>query len=266
MLNRKLIRLLRNIFLIIISLTIIFLVNGFGEKIFVNKKIQEFKSRAIYVASDPNLKTHYYKVLAKYDYEDTTRNIFDQENRIIGSKTDIIITNRNPMRDNPTLNIPIGFLATNFYVGHATINSTDSGDRMYEVLGNSITPEENQVIESSNDWLIIEDYLKERSESPNIIGLRVKNTTEDQRNKVVEYLKKQEGKTYNFTFLFNRHNTFYCTDLVSRAFKHAGINVNYDYLATTGNDIIMSKNTYIIFYRETLIVNGKKEFNIYYLE
>jgi len=112
----------------------------------------------------------------------------------------------------------------------------------------------------------VEDRLGDKSVSPIIIGLRVKNTTEEDRNKIIEYADAQLDKGYNYTFIFNRENTFYCTDLVSRSVKNAGININYDHFATTGNDMIISKNTYIFFLRETVIVDGEKVFNVYFLE
>lgn len=267
MITKKFLRFIKHTLLIILGLGLIFFINGFYEKAIINNKIEDFKARAEYIGPDENLKNvHYYRVKKEYDYEDVSRNTFTIDERIIGSKTDVIITNRNPMRGVAVLDPLVGFLSKNFFVGHATINSRDDGRMMYEVLGNASTPEYNKVVESLNDWMMVEDQLQEKSESPIIIGLRIKNTTEEDRDKMIEYANNQLGKGYNYTFLFNRHHTFYCTDLVSRAAKHAGININYDHFATTGNDIIVSKNTYIFFLRETIIVDGEKVFNVYFLE
>jgi len=265
--HSKLIKYLNQILFIIICLVLIFLGNGFYEKALINKKIEDFKARAVYIGDDKiRANVYYYKVLKKYDYEDTSRNTFDIQRRIIGSKTDIIITNRNPMRGVLILDPIVGFLAHNFFLGHSTINSTDDGSKIIEVLGNTGNPEWDRVLENYNDWMLIEDSLQEKSESPIIIGLRVKGTTASQRDKMIEYARKQIGKGYNYTFLFNRINTFYCSDLVSRSIKHGGINVNYDHFVTTGNDMILSKNTYIFFLRETIIVDGEKIFNVYFLD
>lgn len=250
-----------------LALGLIFFTNGFYEKALVNKKIEDFKNRAVFIGKDEiRENVYYYKVIKEYDYEDVSRNTFDINTRIIGSKTDIIITNRNPMRGVTFVEHLVDFLSKNFFVGHATINSTDDGSKMIEVLGNASIPENNRVVESYNDWMYIEDTLKQDSESPIIIGLRIKNTTSSIRDEIIDYAKMQIGKGYNYSFVFNRHKTFYCTDLVSRSIKQAGINVNYDYFATTGNDMIVSNNTYIFFLRETVIVDGQKIFNVYFLE
>ena len=66
-------------------------------------------------------------------------------------------------------------------------------------------------------------------------------------------------------FCFLEKNRYYCTDLISRAYKTADINVNYDYLTTTGNDMIVSDNTYLIFCRQRVVKNKIEEYNIYYL-
>lgn len=269
MILRKFIKIMIYTFVIIFGISIVFLVNGYFEYVIVNNRISDFKDRGLFVGEDNSgrmLNTFYYRVPKKYDYEDTSRNIFDFTYRTIGSKADIIITNRNPMRDEPTLALPVGFLSKNFYVGHATINSTDDGKRLYEVIGNSSYPENNVVTEGANDWIRVEEYLGEDGDSPVIIGLRIKNTTSEQRDTMINYVESKVGMPYNFSFIFNRSKSFYCTDLVSRAVKSAGININYDYLATTGNDIIVSNNVYIIFIRETVVEDGIKKFNYYYLD
>lgn len=264
---RRIISFFKYTLLIILGLVLIFFTNGFYEKALVNKKLEDFKSRAVFIGKDElRENVYYYKVAKEYDYEDVSRNTFDISTRIIGSKTDIIITNRNPMRGVAILDPLVGFLSKNFFIGHATINSTDDGSKIIEVLGNASTPDNNKVVESYNDWMIVEDSLKEKSESPIIVGLRIKNTTSSMRDEIIDYARMQIGKGYNYSFVFNRHNTYYCTDLVSRSVKHAGININYDYFATTGNDMILSNNTYIFFLRETIIVDGVKIFNVYFLE
>lgn len=264
MVKRRFLKVFINTLLIIIGLTFIFISNGYFEKIIIDKQIKDFKERAIYEGVDPLYNNiHYYKVEKKYEYEDISRYTFDPlTSRKIGSKTDVIITNRNPMRGVAVLDPIVGYLSTNFYVGHASMNSVDDGSRMFEVIGNSSDQSRNAVIEGTNDWYIYYNDL----ETPIIVGLRIKETTEEQRDKMVEYANMHLGKGYNYTFLFNRSNTFYCTDLVSRAAKYAGLHINYDHLATTGNDMIISKNTYIYFLRDIVYEDGQPIFNIYYLE
>ena len=62
--------------------------------------------------------------------------------------------------------------------------------------------------------------------------------------------------------MFYSKNKYYCTDLISRVLKKENIKTNYDSFYTTGNDLIVSNNTYIIFLCER-VKDGF--FNIYYL-
>jgi len=244
----------------------IFVVNGAVEYFIVQNRIQEFKERAVgEPVADSNIaNTYYYRVPAKED-EDTSRNIFNFERRFIGAKGDIITSNRNPLRDYPPWNFFIQPFAHYLYLGHTSINSAEDGSRVYETLGNR-NWENNIVQESTNTWILSEEYGSDDYSSPVIIGLRIRNTTSEQRDKMIEYAASKDGYPYNYTFLFNRANGFYCTDIVSRSVAAAGINVNYDHLATTGNDILCSKNVYIIFIREVVIENGVERYNIYYLD
>ena len=250
----------RLILIIILALASVFLLNGVTEYFIVQSKINEFKSRGVEYSYVERTNTYFYIVPKKHDYEDNSRNVIDFDMKALGSKTDIFITTRNPMRDNPMFSWIVAPLSKYFYVGHATINADDDGFSVIEVFGNGGDPEENIVTMSDNIWYISDE------ETPNVIGLRIKNTTEEQRDKIIEYAESKIGLPYNYTFLFNRSRSYYCTDLVSRAVASAGININYDYLATTGNDIIVSRNVYIIYYRELVYENGKPRYNVYFLE
>ena len=62
--------------------------------------------------------------------------------------------------------------------------------------------------------------------------------------------------------LIKKKNKYYCTDLLSRVLNKYNINIDYDKMYPTGNDFIISENTFVVFICER-IVEG--EFNIYYL-
>ncbi|HBP26077.1 MAG TPA: hypothetical protein DD618_03905 [Acholeplasmatales bacterium] len=261
-----LIKTIKKLFILIFGVVFVFLVNGTVEIGFVNQKIEAFKARGVPAdISDGIPENHYFLVEPIHDYEDVSRSVFNVEDRLIGSKTDIVVTNRNPMRDNKNIGWATGLLARAFYLGHATINADDAGTEMFEVIGNGANASDNEVILAPNDWITYEEWLGEDGVSPMIIGLRVKYTTADQRDQTIAYADAQIGKPYNFSFIFNRNNSYYCTDLVSRSFSSAGININYDYFATTGNDLIASRQVYVIFVRETVVVAGIKQYNIYFL-
>ncbi len=259
---KKILKICLNTILVMLAIFFIFIFNGIIEKSIVDNKMKNFKERAVFLGEHPVIEDVYlYTVEKKYDYEDLSRNTFNGSS-YIGSKTDIILTNRTPRLGSADLERIVGFLSKNMFLGHSSINYTDDGSNMYEVVGNSSNPDLNVVLDSINDW----HHLIGSENSPYIVGLRIKNTTEEQRDKMVEYAEAQVGKKYNYTFIFNKLNTYYCTDLVSRSAKHAGININYDYFATTGNDMIASKNTYIFFLKETVVVDGKTRHNVYYLK
>jgi hypothetical protein len=260
----KIIKILNRFLLIILICFFIFLINGVFEHFVVQDRIFEFKSRATEEpVADPLIDNTYYYRVPSREGEDISRNIFNFNKRIIGAKADIITSNRNPLRDYPFLSKLVGPFAKYLYLGHTSINSTEDGSRLIETIGNSAW-ENNIVREGNNDWLTKEEYGD--YSSPMIIGLRIKDTTSEQRDRMIEYAKSKLGYHYNYSFLFNRANSFYCTDIVSRAASAGGVNVNYDFLATTGTDILISENVYIFFIREVVIENGIERYNIYYLD
>lgn len=264
---KKIIKILNRLLLIILICFFIFLINGTFEHFVVQDRIEEFKARAVGepVKDEKIANTYYYRVPAR-EGEDTSRNIFNRERRIIGAKADIITSNRNPLRKYPILRELVAPFAKYFYLGHTSINSTEDGSYLIETIGNSVW-ENNKVQENRNDWITSEEASGNDYFSPMIIGLRIKDTTAEQRDKMVEYARSKIDYPYNFSFLFNRANSFYCTDIVSRAVEAGGVNVNYDFLATTGTDILTSENVYIFFIREVVIdENGNERYNIYYLD
>ena len=95
-------------------------------------------------------------------------------------------------------------------------------------------------------------------------ALRIKGINNEKRNIFTENLKNEVGKKYTYSFLIHSKNKYYCTDLVTRVAKTIDINLNYDLFISTGNDIIVSNNTFIIFVcKKTDIKN--KIINLYYM-
>lgn len=241
------------ILIIIISLFSIFMINGLIENLYVRKQIHDFKARGVLVYETDD--TKYYEVRKMYDYEDNTKHVLtDYSSPYVGFTTDIFVTSRNPLPGS----VLLGTLSHYIWIGHAGIVIDPEGKQTIEITGTDVNNSVVSVYENTwlNDSL---DYTKE------IVLLRVKNMDEEKAKKTVDYLESKIGSGYNYSFLFNRSNTFYCTDLVSRAIASSGINVNYDYLATTGSDLIVSPNTYIVYYRERIVKDGRVTFNVYYL-
>lgn len=238
---------------VVLFLFMVFVVNGKVENALVNQDIEAFKARGEFVVAIGN--TRYYAVKQQYDYEDLSRDVLRGHTiSRIGSTSDIFVTSRNPVPGNPITE----WLSKNMWLGHAGIVIDDEGRETIEITGN-ISPEENVVQIWTSTWLSTDRG------SPQIAVLRIKDTTEEQREAMIEYAKSKLGLPYNYTFIFNRANAFYCSDLVSRAVSAGGININYDHLATTGSDMIVSPNTYLVYYREKYIVDGENYYRVYYL-
>ena len=249
----------------IFILTLLFIGNGLFEKGVVNNEIKIFKERGEFektvVLQGQNVS--YYKVKKKYDYEDVSRYIYDTNRyskNYIGSKTDVILTSRNPLRmyGDAIIRDVAGILSKNFFIGHATINLTDDGSLCIESVGNDTGYKGVRIVE--NTW--IDTEVRYGNDAQIIIGLRLKNTTKEIREEICNNLIELEGKEYNKLLLFYNKNKYYCTDLISRTLKKSKITVNYDSFYTTGNDIIVSNETYIIFICERI---KEGYFNIYYL-
>ncbi len=250
--------------LIILIPSIIFVINGLVERVSVNNMINEFKKRGEFVTKVGD--TNYYKVIAKDDEDG--KNVFDiyNEDKYIGTTGDIILTNRNPLRYSNTIFTKeiVGIFAKSMFLGHASYNVTDDGAVIVEITDH--TTNDNKNIEdvsgvkySQNTWISEDDG------SPYIIGLRIKGISEEVKERIVDFASNNIGKEYNYLFI-KREERFYCTDLVSRAYEDSGININYDGFFVTGNDMIVSGETYIIFIREKYVENGEEYYNIYYLQ
>lgn len=261
----KILKILKKLLILIVSVLIVFLTNGFCEKIVVNNDLKEFKSRGEYIGSSNG--NNYYIVKKKYAYEDVKR-VYDPLDtyQYIGTKGDIILTSRNPMRYSRSWLVEhvAGFFSKHFFVGHSSMIVSDDGAIMAEITAHEIINGE-EIKENSGVRLVINDWINADDGSEYILGLRVKNISNSDIDNVVNYVYDNLGKKYNYSFLFFRKNRYYCTDLVSRAYMSAGININYDYLVTTGNDMLVSKDTYLVFCREKVVKKGKTEYNIYYL-
>ncbi|MBO7079018.1 MAG: hypothetical protein J6W64_04310, partial [Bacilli bacterium] len=143
-------------------------------------------------------------------------------------------------------------------------NVTDDGAVIVEITDHTTTDNKNVedvsgVKYSQNTWISEDDG------SPYIIGLRIKGISGEVKERIVDFASNNIGKEYNYLFI-KREERFYCTDLVSRAYEDSGININYDGFFVTGNDMIVSGETYIIFIREKYVENGEEYYNIYYLQ
>ncbi|HPT88888.1 MAG TPA: YiiX/YebB-like N1pC/P60 family cysteine hydrolase [Bacilli bacterium] len=232
---------LKRLLLFLLALAFIFTVNGTIERQYVKREIRDFVSRAEYIAPGvlfdyDDTKERFYIVRKKYDYEDVNYNTYDYINEYIGSTGDIIVTNRNPLSEIKILDS----LIVHFWIGHAGLVLTDDGSQTLEIVGND-TLESNEVLELDNTF-----NINLRGEE--VVGLRIKGITSENKERIQVIKDKYLGKKYNYLFIINLANRFYCIDLITRVLEDVGIRINYDFWVSTGNDMITSKNTYLFYY------------------
>lgn len=260
-----LIRIIYITFITIITAIVIFMGNGYMEYGVVKNEINNFKNRGEYIKTTyiQSQEVRLYQITPNYDYEvqNLTRTFDVEESLYIGSKGDIILSSSNPIKNYGSSLIKdiVGYMARRFYIGHATVNLTDSGDKIIESVGNDDLFYGVRV--SDSKW--IENTITAGTDELVLIGLKIKNFSNEDSETYVNNLLEQEGKKYNMNFLISKKNAYYCTDLITRIGNKSQLNLNYDMFFATGNDIIVSNDTFIFFVCER-IENGK--FNLYYLK
>lgn len=90
-------------------------------------------------------------------------------------------------------------------------------------------------------------------------GLKVNNTTSQQLNEVMDYIKKQENKKYNFNFFNTKiRDKFYCSQLIFSAFYDVlDINLDTNLFGNAAKkgaihplELVLSKNTKVVYFNE----------------
>ncbi|MFH0766761.1 MAG: hypothetical protein ABH890_01945 [Bacillota bacterium] len=272
-----------------------------SENIRVDNMIDDFKSRAqaeyveeVINYNGVNQVRRYYEVSRETSYElNDTRSVFyDNTKTYLGQKGDIFVSQDSPFPDVPVIHQFISY----YFGGHAAINNGEN--RFLEATG---FPDDDETIwdiifqpgNEPNDYSVTANlsntnyWLNPRYRGtsddaypyfgPNyrkdFVGLRVKDITSDQIDGVVDFAtSKVDLSLYNFTFFLDLKYKYYCTDFVSRAYQEVMVDeenqrdysraLNDDRFITSVNDMILSKETYMIFYVEIV----DEIVNIYHLE
>jgi hypothetical protein len=267
--------------------TLLVLVAGFfiflfgqtiGEHIAIQREIRQFVQRGVLdeVHSTDTIK--YYKVSRETYYPDELiRNPFyNNDLTRPGSAGDIFVTQQSPLVGYPGVHEFVTF----FFGGHAAV--LDSTNRVYETIGIPDSDENllNVILNGGrnthvtggtyNYWLD-STYRNTDPNDPSYrafgnwyrnewVGLRIKGVTQADIDEALLFLEDKaiQEAQYNFLFVLNTKNKYYCTDMVSRAYESIQTdsgkqkyNLNRDLIAVTVNDLILSKNTYISYYVTT---------------
>ncbi|MDR4968578.1 MAG: hypothetical protein RG740_03035 [Acholeplasmataceae bacterium] len=272
------------------------------QTIKVNRQIEQFINRATTSESDTVLfsdgtieERMYHPIKREYDYEtNDIRSVFshDEDKKFIGQKGDIFVTQESPF---PSI-FGVHQIMTFYVGGHAALHN--GNDQFLEAVGFP-GPDESildiirdpsdgthnfsvGVRKSNTNYWMLPNFRNESHKDYPYYGnyyrkqftvLRVKNIDEGQLDLTLDYanMHYENRSLYNFLFFFDMKNKFYCTDFISRSYRHA-INhtekdetfpktLNDNGFVTTVNDLILSKDTYISVYVE----NKDGIRHIYYL-
>lgn len=294
-------RILKTVVILILMGMIYSLGIAIGENIQVDQAIKKFKERSVFEEevtieySSGNMQTRrYYKVSREtsFELEDTRSVFYDDTRKFLGQKGDVFVSQDSPFPYNPAVHLFISY----YFGGHAAIKTDDN--RFIEAVG---FPQGDETVldfmlhpgnephnfsatvskSYTNYWLnpvyrsegdIEYPYYGTRYRNE-FIGLRVKDVTSEQIDGAITYAEEKVGfNLYNFLFFLDMKYKFYCTDLVSRAYQSVMVeeskqrsysrSLNDDRFITSVNDLILSDETYLIFYVEVI----DDIWNIYYLE
>lgn len=233
--------------MILVSLLGILTVDATIENLRTDMLVNEFIDKAEYVFSQNNF--HFYEVEIEEKLDTPSISFTDANLPYIPTPGDIFIY-RESMLD--VLPLATEFI-TYYFGGHAGIVYYDN--KVIETTGAEPIFELNKV-------LMIENNVFFRPEQVDSVGLRVKATSE-QVDDALKYVYSAIDSPYNYSFVFNRKNSYYCTDLISRSYgKEAGLNfkLDEDGIATSCNDLILSDDTFITYY----LINKGYEKHLYY--
>jgi uncharacterized protein YycO len=271
------------------------------KDILVRNEINKFKDRAVFEYEEEFeyqigvVQTRrYYKVPRETSYElADERSVFNDDSRkYLGQTGDIFMSQRSPFVGAFFVDPFISY----YFGGHAAIKTENN--QFVEAVG---FPDDDESIldimrhpgdephdfsvtvnRTSNNYWLNPGYRSEGTEEyqyfgsyyrDKFIGTRVKDIDLEQIQGAVDFaVDKVDKNLYNFLFFLDMSYKYYCTDLVSRAYQDVMVapeqQTNYakalndDGFITSVNDIVLSRETYMIFYVEII----DEIVNIYYLE
>jgi len=246
-----------------------------AEWVMVQQEIKDFTSKAVLREDISTDTIKYYQVSRETYYPDEfERSAFFNDNlKYPGAEGDILVTRQSPFANKPGVYDFVTF----YFGGHAAYVGKDNqiyeisgipsvGEGFFDVLINGTDSTTSSI--TTNYWLN-PSFRNENDPTYNtfgtyyrkeFFGLQVKGITEEEINQVNNFMNHVVDieAQYNFFFIFRTQDRYYCTDLISRGFNsitnsngNQKFRLNSDLVATTVNDLILSKDTYISFYVKT---------------
>lgn len=285
---KKIKKIIKIAFFLFIGFLIFLTGQTVAETIKVEREIKKFMKKGVYqehISAEGIIE--YYKVSREtYHPDELIRTPFYNGNlETPGDEGDLFVTRQAPLPDMPGFYEFVSF----YFGGHA--GYVDDKNSIYETYG-FYGPDENLIdviinggedtyVDTSDNYWLDPNYRNEDHPYYNKfgsyyrkewIGLRIKGIQEEEIKQVTQYMKHlaEIKAQYNHLYVLFTKNKYYCTDMMSRGFASIKdsegdkkYNLNLDGVATTVNDLILSKDTYISYYVMTTKDNVKK---VYYIE
>lgn len=244
------------LFLLILQSALLFILIG-GTSYAVTKNTQKiimvenFKSKGIY---QENISSEYVKFYSIESNEN--KKAFREENGFIypGFHGDILVSTQATL-----INKFVSDFVSFYAGGHAAV-CIDYSDKIN--INSNMTIESSGVNGDDEVKVFNKSYWISENIFTEVIGLRM-NMTIEEENQFVDNVSDYIGFPYNYSFVFNTNNSVYCSDLVSRAAKPLGYNLNKDNGTTSIYDLIVSNDTYMFYYH---YIDNEGIKHIYYLD
>lgn len=118
-----------------------------------------------------------------------------------------------------------------------------------------IVVDERRVVESSGLETWEQNYTKYwrnnwKTRYDVVLLLRVRDAAEEDYLRAAGVAETLVGRRYDFLFSF-LENWIYCSQVPHVAWLASGVNMNYDRLWVTPNDLLVSPHTYIVYFHYT---------------
>lgn len=298
----------RKIIKFILFVILFFFMYSIGVSTYENikrqEKLDEFKSRAYESTEEVRYdETYiYHKVARVHPWElADERNVFYDANKVYpGIQGDILLAFDSPFPYVPVVHEMISF----WLGGHAALvtknnqiiqstGMTSNGlldfGTMFNVIAHRGYDEDDvygvSAQTASNYWMTpfrnanhAEYPYYGRYYRPEIYAVRPKfrdpDKIQEHIDEALDYaLDKVDRALYNYLFIFDTENKFYCTDLVTRAYQAINVengpnyNLDEDGFIPSDYDILLADDIYITIYKETKKdENGNNVIHVYYLE
>lgn len=231
------------LFILITILSSIFIgitLSSIVENIYLSVEIEQFMDKGVLQEDISDSSTKYYKVSRETWMSDDDVFVETDGRVTYGNSGDIICT-----LDSYAGNYQITHDLVEFYFGGhaASVCYTETYNNASYTNNYCIESHYNNGVQKAYSGYWTREYARDQ-----IIVLRVK-ATDDEKREAFHNLCDCIGKKYNHKYIFDTKNSYYCSDLISRAWQKVGIDLNYDGFYCSIQDMICSDKTYISMYK-----------------